>query len=40
MTTVATFCNIKFETTCVDCGEALIAPEWPEFISEQLVLNL
>ena len=27
-------------TTCVKCGEALIAPDWSEFVSEHLVLNL
>jgi ribosomal protein L37AE/L43A len=27
-------------TTCVKCGEALIAPDWSEFVSERLVLNL
>jgi len=27
-------------TTCVKCGEALIAPEWSEFVSERLVVNL
>ena len=27
-------------TTCVKCGEALIAPDWSEFVSERLVINL
>jgi len=27
-------------TTCVKCGEALVAPDWSEFVSERLVLNL
>jgi len=27
-------------TTCTKCGEALIAPEWSEFVSERLVINL
>ena len=27
-------------TTCEKCGEVLIAPEWSEFVSELLVLNL
>jgi ribosomal protein L37AE/L43A len=26
--------------TCAKCGEALIAPDWSEFVSEHLVLNL
>ena len=27
-------------TTCAKCGEALIAPDWSEFVSERLVVNL
>jgi hypothetical protein len=27
-------------TPCVKCGEALIAPDWSEFVSERLVVNL
>ena len=26
-------------TTCAKCGEALIAPDWSEFVSERLVVN-
>jgi hypothetical protein len=26
--------------TCVKCGERLIAPEWSEFVTERLILNL
>jgi hypothetical protein len=40
MATVASFRHSKFETTCTKCGEPLIAPEWSEFVSEGLVLNL
>ena len=40
MTTVGSIRSSKSETTCVKCGEALIAPEWSEYVSEQLVLNL
>ena len=40
MTTVASFRNPKNETICTKCGEALIAPEWSEYVSEQLVRNL
>jgi RNase P subunit RPR2 len=40
MTTVASFRNADPETTCAKCGEPLIAPEWSEFVSEGLVLNL
>jgi ribosomal protein L37AE/L43A len=25
---------------CFKCGEALIAPDWSEFVSERLVVNL
>jgi hypothetical protein len=27
-------------TTCAECGESLIAPDWSEYLSERLVLNL
>jgi RNase P subunit RPR2 len=41
MVTVASIRNSKNETTCTKCGEALIAPEWSEYFSEeQCVLNL
>ena len=31
----------KFGVTCAKCGDALIAPEWVEYFSEErLVLNL
>jgi RNase P subunit RPR2 len=40
MTTVASFRNSEYETTCTKCGEPLIAPEWSEYVSEQSVLNL
>jgi ribosomal protein L37AE/L43A len=40
MTTVASIRNFQFETTCEKCGEALIAPEWSEYLSEGFVLNL
>jgi ribosomal protein L37AE/L43A len=32
--------RLAMTTTCVKCSEALIAPEWSEFVSERLVLNL
>ena len=33
--------NSKFGVTCAKCGDALIAPEWVEYFSEErLVLNL
>ncbi len=37
MTTVASVRNSKFDTTR---GSALIAPEWSEYVSERLFLNL
>ena len=40
MTTVASIRNSEYETTCTKCGETLIAPEWSEYVSERLVLNL
>jgi ribosomal protein L37AE/L43A len=40
MTTVASIRNSEYETACAKCGEALIAPEWSEHVSERLVLNL
>jgi hypothetical protein len=40
MTTVASLRNSEHETTCTKCGEALIAPDWSEYVSEGLVLNL
>ena len=40
MTTVASFRNSEYETTCTKCGEPLIAPEWSEYVSEQSVVNL
>jgi hypothetical protein len=40
MTSVASFRNFEFETTCPKCGETLIAPEWSECVSERLVVNL
>jgi hypothetical protein len=30
----------SFGTTCEKCGEMLIAPEWSEYVSERLVINL
>ena len=26
--------------TCAECGEMLVAPDWSEFVSEYLVVNL
>lgn len=40
MTTVASFRNSEYETTCTKCREPLIAPEWSEYVSEKSVLNL
>jgi ribosomal protein L37AE/L43A len=32
--------RVAMTNTCLKCGEALIAPDWSEFVSERLVLNL
>jgi ribosomal protein L37AE/L43A len=40
VTTIASIRNSEHETTCEKCGETLIAPEWSEYVSEGLVLNL
>ena len=40
MTTTAATFDTDCGTTCMQCGEALIAPEWSEYVSEQFVLNL
>ena len=40
MATITSIRDSKFETSCDKCGEPLIAPEWSEFVSEGLVLNL
>jgi ribosomal protein L37AE/L43A len=40
VTKVAAIRNFEHETTCVKCGETLIAPEWSEYVNEGLVLNL
>jgi ribosomal protein L37AE/L43A len=39
--TMTTFPIFSFGTSCEKCGEALIAPDWVEYFSEEhLVLNL
>ena len=40
MTTVVSFRNSEYGTTCAKCREPLIAPEWSEYVSEQSVINL
>ena len=40
MTTIASIRRASDEITCEKCGEPLIAPQWAEFVSETLVLNL
>jgi ribosomal protein L37AE/L43A len=39
MTTIASIRDSGFETSCDKCGNALIAPEWSEYVSDGLVLN-
>jgi ribosomal protein L37AE/L43A len=38
--TTASIPSSSFGTTCEKCGDALIAPEWSEYVSERLVINL
>lgn len=38
--TTASILSSSFGTTCEKCGDALIAPDWSEFVSERLVVNL
>ena len=40
MTTISSTHNSDCGTACIQCGDALIAPEWSEYVSDQLVLNL
>ena len=40
MTTVASIRNSAHEMTCAKCGDVLIAPEWSEYVSGRLALNL
>jgi ribosomal protein L37AE/L43A len=37
---IKSFSRTDHGTTCAKCSEQLIAPEWSEFVSEGLVLNL
>ena len=39
MATITSIRNSKFETSCTKCSNALIAPEWSEYVSDGLVLN-
>ena len=40
MTTIVSTHKSDRRTSCIQCGDALIAPEWSEYVSERLVLNL
>jgi ribosomal protein L37AE/L43A len=40
MTTVASIRSSNHDMTSKKCGDALIAPEWSEYVSKRLVLNL
>ena len=41
MTTVASLRGSAHQVICDTCGDALIAPEWAEYFSEQrVILNL
>lgn len=39
MTTIASIRHSEREI-CVKCGYALFVPEWSEYVSERVVLNL
>jgi hypothetical protein len=39
MTAIVSTPRCDYGMACVQCGDALIAPELGEFVSEQLVLN-
>jgi ribosomal protein L37AE/L43A len=39
MTKVASLRTVH-DMICEGCGEGLIAPEWSEYVSEQLVINI
>jgi ribosomal protein L37AE/L43A len=40
MTAIAPTHDSDCGTICIQCGDALIAPEWSEYVNERLVLNL
>ena len=40
MTTITSIRHPDQEVTCSKCGDVLTIPEWSEFVSEGLVLNL
>lgn len=40
MTTIAEARGSQTETRCVRCGDAIIAPEWSEYVDEGHILNL
>ena len=40
MTTISSTHNSDCGTACIQSGDALTAPEWSEYVSDQLVLNL
>lgn len=40
MTTIASTRRSDYGMTCAQCGEALIAPEWSEYVTERHILNL
>ena len=40
MGTVNSMSSTDHGTTCAKCGETLFVPDWSEFVSERLVVNL
>ena len=40
MGTVNSMSSTDHGTKCAKCGETLFVPEWSEFVSERLIVNL
>ena len=40
MTTMKSMSSTDHGTTCAKCGETLFVPDWSEFVSERLIVNL
>jgi ribosomal protein L37AE/L43A len=40
MTMLESMSSTDHGTTCAKCGETLFVPEWSEFVSERLIVNL
>jgi hypothetical protein len=40
MAMMASMSSTDHGTTCAKCGETLFVPDWSEFVSERLIVNL